>query len=111
MRAANVPQLPCNTFRLICADLQVDKPGGGEAYLCPHPGGYRIQHGQLRPFPQAAAGPMMLVSGQYILCIACLLIHYLGLCQACIHGVRNLCTQHSTQVPVSLLASYGKLAV
>lgn len=41
---------------------QVDKPSHGNAYLCPHPGGYKIQHGQLRPFPQACAGPMMLVS-------------------------------------------------
>ena len=45
----------------LASDLQEDRPGSGAAYLCPHPGGYRMQHGQLRPFPQAAAGPIMLV--------------------------------------------------
>ncbi|DBB07742.1 TPA: hypothetical protein ACH3X3_009162 [Trebouxia sp. C0006] len=37
-------------------------PSESSHYMCPHPGGYKIQHGQLRPFPQATAGPIMLVS-------------------------------------------------
>ena len=42
--------------------LQVDKPVGAEAYICPHVGGYKLQGGQVQPFPQATAGPIMLVS-------------------------------------------------
>ena len=42
--------------------LQVDRPSGGGSYVCPHPGGYKVQHGEVRPFPQATAGPIMLVS-------------------------------------------------
>lgn len=36
--------------------------------MCPHPGGYKIQQGQLRPFPQATAGPIMLVTAPYHCC-------------------------------------------
>lgn len=42
--------------------MQIDKPVGAEAYTCPHVGGYKLQGGQLLPFPQATAGPIMLVS-------------------------------------------------
>ncbi|KAA6421813.1 MAG: hypothetical protein FRX49_08132 [Trebouxia sp. A1-2] len=38
------------------------RPSESRQYMCPHPGGYKIQQGQLRPFPQATAGPIMLVS-------------------------------------------------
>ena len=79
MRASAVLQAcaAMQALHLTDVSLQVDKPGSGGAYLCPHPGGYKIQHGQLRPFPQAAAGPMMLVSGHvHISCVA--LVQYLG---------------------------------
>ncbi len=42
--------------------LQGHRPSESSQFMCPHPGGYKIQHGQLRPFPQATAGPIMLVS-------------------------------------------------
>ena len=63
----------------VATDLQEDRPGSGAAYLCPHPGGYRIQNGQLRPFPQAAAGPIMLVSCYLsVLAAASFLMHPVG---------------------------------
>ena len=47
--------------------MQMDKPVGAEAYTCPHVGGYKLQGGQLLPFPQATAGPIMLVSPFFLL--------------------------------------------
>lgn len=38
-----------------------DRPGGGGAYRCHHPGGYKLRSGQLRPFPMATKPPVMLV--------------------------------------------------
>lgn len=113
MRAASVRQMPCNILQLIRAGLQVDKPGSGTAYLCPHPGGYKIQHGQLRPFPETAAGPVMLVIGEaYILCTACFLMQYLGAVPILYaQSVQAVPTKRGMQIPISLLASYGKLAV
>ncbi len=39
-----------------------DRPAGGGAYLAPHPGGYKLAAGALRPFVRAAAPPAMLVA-------------------------------------------------
>jgi hypothetical protein len=39
-----------------------DRPLGGSTYRCPHPGGYKLLRGSLRPFPQATQAPLMLVS-------------------------------------------------
>jgi sucrose-6F-phosphate phosphohydrolase len=39
-----------------------DRAPGGAAYVCPHPGGYKLAGGALRPFPRAAAPPVMLVA-------------------------------------------------
>lgn len=47
-------------------DVQVDKPTGADAYKSPHVGGYKLQGGQLLTFPQATAGPIMLVSLQAV---------------------------------------------
>lgn len=41
---------------------QEDRPWGGAAYRCHHPGGFKLRSGQLRPFPMATKPPMMLVS-------------------------------------------------
>ena len=41
--------------------MQVDRPSNGGSYKLSQPGGYKVQHGQLRPFPQATTGPIMLV--------------------------------------------------
>lgn len=66
-----------------CCQLQVDQPGRGGPYLCPHPGGYTLQHGQLRPFRQATAGPIMLVSlTLYFECLALLWRCALAVCHA-----------------------------
>ena len=42
---------------------QEDRPWGGAAYRCFHPGGYKLRSGSLRPFPVATQPPMMLVGG------------------------------------------------
>lgn len=42
---------------------QEDRPWGGAAYRCHHPGGFKLRSGQLRPFPMATKPPMMLVGG------------------------------------------------
>jgi hypothetical protein len=39
-----------------------DRPAGGGAYTCPHPGSFRLQSGRLRPFARASAPPAMLVA-------------------------------------------------
>lgn len=42
-----------------------DRPYGNSAegrYLCPHPGGYKLQRGKLKPFAQSCRPPVMLVS-------------------------------------------------
>jgi hypothetical protein len=39
-----------------------DRPRGGAAYRCFHPGGYKLRSGQLCPFPMSTQPPMMLVS-------------------------------------------------
>eukprot|EP00887_Chlorella_sp_A99_P001465 scaffold8.g1465.t1 len=39
-----------------------DRPPGGGAYRLVQPGGFKLRSGQLRPFPNATAPPMMLVS-------------------------------------------------
>ena len=41
---------------------EVDKPAGGDSYRCNVPGGFKLQHGRLRPFPRARAAPTMLAS-------------------------------------------------
>ena len=56
-----------------CTFLQADKPSSGGSYMCPHPGGFKVEHGQLRAFPQAVAGPIMLVSS----CLMCHTMHCL----------------------------------
>ncbi|CAL8467114.1 g6650 [Coccomyxa elongata] len=33
--------------------IEVDKPAWGDSYRCNCPGGYKLQHGRLRPFPRA----------------------------------------------------------
>jgi hypothetical protein len=38
-----------------------DRPPSGGSYSCPVPGGYKLQHGRLQPFPNAWAPPSMLV--------------------------------------------------
>ena len=40
---------------------EVDKPVYGSSYVCPGPGGYKLQRGHLLPFPRACAPPTMLV--------------------------------------------------
>jgi len=40
----------------------VDKPLGAECYVCPQPGGYKLESGHLKPFRRATEPPMMLVS-------------------------------------------------
>jgi hypothetical protein len=39
---------------------EVDKPSWGDTYRCSCPGGFKLQHGYLRPFPRARAAPTML---------------------------------------------------
>lgn len=39
-----------------------DKPVYGGNYVCPAPGGYKLQRGRLTPFPRACESPTMLVS-------------------------------------------------
>lgn len=63
--------------------MQVDRPSGASSYVCPHPGGYKVQHGQLRPFPQAAAGPIMLVSATNAVMAPCL-------CKSCLIITRSV---------------------
>lgn len=41
---------------------QVDMPHGGGSYRVTQPGGYKLQHGKLRPFSRANDPPIMLVS-------------------------------------------------
>ncbi len=41
---------------------EVDKPAWGDSYRCNCPGGFKLQHGRLRPFPRARAAPTMLAS-------------------------------------------------
>lgn len=40
-----------------------DRPYGGGAYRCHHPGGFKLRGGALRPFPMATKPPVMLVGG------------------------------------------------
>ena len=63
---------PFNDLLMLVA-VQVDKPLGAEAYVCPHVGGYKLQEGQLEPFPQALAGPIMLVSTSPLAASCCAL--------------------------------------
>lgn len=39
----------------------VDRPAGGSSYRVECPGGFKLQHGRLRPFPRARAAASMLV--------------------------------------------------
>lgn len=39
-----------------------DRPPGGDAYICHHPGSYKLNRGSLRPFVQGNRPPIMLVS-------------------------------------------------
>mmetsp|Transcript_10746 Transcript_10746/g.25503 ORF Transcript_10746/g.25503 Transcript_10746/m.25503 type:complete len:556 (+) Transcript_10746:100-1767(+) len=41
---------------------EIDRPLGGEFYVCPGPGGYKLANGRLRPFKRATEPPVMLVS-------------------------------------------------
>ena len=43
------------------SDGKEDRPHGGGTYVCPSPGGYKLQQGRLQPFPNARAPPVMLV--------------------------------------------------
>lgn len=40
-----------------------DRRLNGNNYICPVVGGYKLQRGELKPFPRACQGPIMLVSG------------------------------------------------
>ncbi|CAD7701686.1 unnamed protein product, partial [Ostreobium quekettii] len=43
-------------------DGHEDRHPSGEGYVCPVLGGYKLQRGQLKPFPRASRDPIMLVS-------------------------------------------------
>ena len=45
---------------------EVDKPAWGDTYRCSCPGGFKLQHGRLRPFPRARAAPTMLACPPFL---------------------------------------------
>ena len=42
-----------------------DRPAGGGFYKCMCPGGFKLMHGRLHPFPRARVAPTMLVRSHY----------------------------------------------
>ncbi len=46
---------------------EMDSPAAGDTYRCSCPGGFKLQHGRLRPFPRARAAPTMLARPMRIL--------------------------------------------
>lgn len=47
---------------------EVDRPSAGGSYWVQCPGGYKLQHGRLRPFPRAKAAASMLVWDSFSHC-------------------------------------------
>lgn len=62
--ASSAAYRPIEFFISSSDGQQEDRPWGGAAYRCQHPGGYKLRSGSLRPFPQATRPPMMLVGGR-----------------------------------------------
>ena len=53
---------PCKLeFYVLGPNKGEDRPFGGGMYELPAPGGYKLSHGTIRPYPQACQAPMMLV--------------------------------------------------
>jgi hypothetical protein len=47
-----------------------DRPAGGGFYVCTCPGGFKLMHGRLHPFPRARVAPTMLVRSHYLLSLS-----------------------------------------